>query len=421
MVVCRLYKIHGPRYLTPDFVESAVVEPGKRRTIYWDKNFRTFGLFVSDTGHKSYVLQYRDRNTRQQSRVTFKCEVGEKAKIGLKEAKHLAKEALLRIQVGGKPLVEIGAKARQGQTFKAVADEYLKVLRTRVTNGELRQSSLDAIERQLIGKERTKKVHWKPLHSLNIASIDRATVAARLRKIADQHGPGAADQSRANLSTLFAWTIGEGICDANPVEGTNRQSEGKERERSLIQTGEKPSYDDLIAVWKGTPDDEDGKIIRLLILTMCRRDEIGSLKWSEIDREARLIRFPGTRTKNGQEHVVPLSAPAMAIIDTVERRKDRDLLFGSGKGGYSGWSKAKERLDNLVPIKTPWVLHDLRRSGRKGLGILGIAPHIAEAVLNHLPPKLMRTYDRNRYEKEKREALNLWAAHLMGLVSGKEI
>lgn len=285
----------------------------------------------------------------------------------------------------------------------------------------MRQSSLDAIERQLIGKERTKKVHWKPLHSLNIASIDRATVAARLRKIADQHGPGAADQSRANLSTLFAWTIGEGICDANPVEGTNRQSEGKERERSLIQTGEKPSYDDLIAVWKGTPDDEYGKIIRLLILTMCRRDEIGSLKWSEIDREARLIRFPGTRTKNGQEHVVPLSAPAMAIIDTVERRKDRDLLFGSGKGGYSGWSKAKERLDNLVPIKTPWVLHDLRRSGRTGLGILGIAPHIAEAVLNHLPPKLMRTYDRNRYEKEKREALNLWAAHLMGLVSGKEI
>ena len=87
--------------LTSDFIETAVVEPGKRRTIYWDKNFRTFGLLVSDTGHKSYVLQYRDRNTRQQSRVTFKCELGEKAKVGLKEAKDLAKEALLRIQLGG--------------------------------------------------------------------------------------------------------------------------------------------------------------------------------------------------------------------------------------------------------------------------------------------------------------------------------
>jgi hypothetical protein len=161
--------------------------------------------------------------------VTFKCEVGEKAKIGLKEAKDLAKEALL-IQVGGKPLVEIGAKARQGQTFKAVADEYLKVLRTRVTNGELRQSSLDAIERQLIGKERTKKVHWKPLHSLNIASIDRATVAARLRKIADQHGPGAADQSRASLSTLFAWTIGK--ASVTPIPWRARTARARVRSAS---------------------------------------------------------------------------------------------------------------------------------------------------------------------------------------------
>ena len=153
------------------------------------------------------------------------------------------------------------------------------------------------------------------------------------------------------------------------------------------------------------PTTSAGKIIRLLILTMCRRDEIGSLTWSEIDKEGRLIRFPGARTKNGQEHIVPLSSPAMAIIDAVDRRKDRDLLFGSGNGGYSGWSKSKERLDKLVPIKAPWVLHDLRRSGRTGSGILGVAPHIAEAVLNHLPPKLMRTYDRNKYEKEKREAL----------------
>ncbi len=362
--------------LTPDFIESAVVEPGKRRTIYWDKNFRTFGLFVSDTGHKSYVLQYRDRNTRQQSRVTFKCDLGEKTKIGFKEAKELAKEALLRVQLGGRPLIEIGSKARKGQTFKAVADEYLKVLKARVAKDDLRQSSLDAIERQLVGKERTKKVHWKPLHSVAITGIDRATVATRLRKIAEQHGPGAADRSRANLSTFFAWTIGEGICDINPVEGTNRQSESKERERSLIQTGENPSYGDLIAVWRGVPDDEYGKIIRLLILTMCRRDEIGSLTWSEIDKEGRLIRFPGARTKNGQEHIVPLSSPAMAIIDAVDRRKDRDLLFGSGNGGYSGWSKSKERLDKLVPIKAPWVLHDLRRSGRTGLASLAL-PHIS--------------------------------------------
>jgi hypothetical protein len=110
----------------------------------------------------------------------------------------------------------------------------------------------------------------------------------------------------------------------------------------------------------------------------------------------------------------------MAILETVEPREGRDLLFGSGKGGYSGWSKSKEQMDEAVKLKKPWTLHDLRRTGRTGLGMLGVAPHIAEAVLNHLPPKLMRVYDKNKYEKEKRDALDLWAAHLMRLVSGEK-
>jgi integrase len=299
-------------------------------------------------------------------------------------------------------------------------DEYLKEQRARVATGKLRQSSYDAIERQLVGKERTKRVHWKQLHGLDIATIDRATVATQIRSIIKYHGRGAADRSRTNLHAFFAWTIGEGICETNPVEGTNRPSEPTMRERSLIREGENPNYEELVAVWKGLPDTDYGKVLRLLILTMCRRDEIGSLRWSEIDKEARLIRLPGVRTKNGKEHVVPLSDGAMAIINSIVRYEGRDLVFGSGKGGYAGWSKSKNKLDDLVPLKEPWVLHDLRRTGRTGLGILGVAPHIAEAVLNHLPPKMIQTYDKNKYAKEKRDALDLWAAHLTRLASGEE-
>jgi len=109
----------------------------------------------------------------------------------------------------------------------------------------------------------------------------------------------------------------------------------------------------------------------------------------------------------------------MAVIDGIVPRDDREFVFGWGKGGYAGWSKSKNEFDELVPIKKPWVLHDLRRTGRTGLGILGVAPHVAEALLNHLPPKLVRTYDTNDYFKEKREALDRWAAHLMWLVSGE--
>ncbi|MFZ1208032.1 MAG: site-specific integrase, partial [Pseudolabrys sp.] len=63
-------------------------------------------------------------------------------------------------------------------------------------------------------------------------------------------------------------------------------------------------------------------------------------------------------------------------------------------------------------LQTPWTVHDIRRTVRTGLGMLGVLPHVAEAALNHLPPKLIRTYDRNTYENEKRAALELWANHL---------
>ena len=105
-----------------------------------------------------------------------------------------------------------------------------------------------------------------------ISSITRATVAARLREIAKKNGTGAADRTRSNVSTFFGWAIGEGICETNPVDGTNKHSEYVERERSLILDGEKPNYEELIAVWKGAPVSEYGKIVRLLILTLCRRD-----------------------------------------------------------------------------------------------------------------------------------------------------
>src|SRR6516162_7409740 len=127
--------------------------------------------------------------------------------------------------------------------------------------------------------------------------------------------------------------------------------------------------------------------------------------------------LPAERTKNGQQHVVPLSDAALAILKNIPRRARRDYVFGLGQGGYSGWSKAKAVLDKRASLKEPWTLHDLRRTVRTGLGKLGVQPHIAEAVLNHLPPKLIRTYDRNTYAAEKRDALDKWASHLKTVVA----
>jgi integrase len=383
---------------------------GETDKIFFDDEIPGFGVRVREGGSRKYVLHYRIAGN--QRRYT----IGAVGVLMLEDARKKARKALVDVDDGKDPAAQKAeAKAGAKHTFKSVAADYMEFLDHRMATGDLKPRSHVEIKRHLMK-------HFEPLHRLVISSITRATVAARLREIAKQNGPGAADRTRSNVSTFFSWAIGEGICEINPVVGTNRQSgEYVERERSLItMNGEKPNYNELIAVWKGAPDNEYGKIVRLLILTLCRRDEIANLEWSEIDRESRLIRLPGARTKNGEEHVVPLSDPALAILDSIAERKGRALVFGWGKGGYAGWSKSKKDFDEKVKLKTPWTLHDLRRSGRTGLGILGVAPHEAEAVLNHLPPKLMRTYDKNKYEREKRKALDLWAAHLMRLVRGEK-
>ncbi len=246
---------------------------------------------------------------------------------------------------------------------------------------------------------------WKILHSLPANKVSRADVAAQVRLIAKDSGPVAANRSRASLSAFFRWAIGEGLCDHNPVAGTNKQEEAGPRERSLSDA-------EAAAVWLAAPENDYGRIVRLILLTGCRRDEIGSLQWPEIDLKEKTITLPKERTKNKQPHTVPLSDNAVAILKDILRRANREFVFGAGEGGYSGWSKSKREIDNTAKLKEPWTLHDLRRTVRTGLGKLGIAPHVAEAALNHLPPKLIRTYDRNTYAAEKRDALDKWAAHL---------
>jgi integrase len=212
---------------------------------------------------------------------------------------------------------------------------------------------------------------------------------------------------------MFAWAIGEGLCELNPVAGTNKNSDDRERERTLADN-------ELVRVWKAAPADTHyGAIVRLLILTGARRNEIASLRWSEIDRKARTLTLPCERTKNGRAFTLPLSDLALEIIDGIGERDDRDLVFGCAPGrGFSGWSHCKEDLDQRLELE-PWRLHDLRRTLRTGLGRLGVAPHIAEACLNHLPEKLIRTYDKNRYEPEKRAAFDRWSAHVAALLAGK--
>jgi integrase len=93
----------------------------------------------------------------------------------------------------------------------------------------------------------------------------------------------------------------------------------------------------------------------------------------------------------------------------------------SGKQPISISSTLKHKLDAVMNIPA-WTLHDLRRTAATGMAGIGIAPHIVEAVLNHVSgakASVAGVYNRAAYEPEKKAALERWASHVDGLVSGK--
>ena len=172
--------------------------------------------------------------------------------------------------------------------------------------------------------------HFRALHNIPLNQIRRIDVANVLSEIKT---PAVHNRARSTLSTFFAWTIGRGWCDVNPVVGTNK-AEGESERKRVLTDGE------IATVWLRAPDNSYGTILKLLLLTGCRRDEIGGLMWNEVDLNARTITILGSRTKNGEQHVVPLSDTAMSILAGIARRDGYEHVFGRTlAAGFSGWSR----------------------------------------------------------------------------------
>jgi integrase len=240
------------------------------------------------------------------------------------------------------------------------------------------------------------------LHKLKLGEIDRRAIAQTLGQIETNSGPAARNRARSSLSAMFSWAVTEGLIDVNPVQGTAKVDEGGSRERVL-------SADELKAVWRSLGDDPFSNVVRLLLLSGQRRNEIGHLQWSEIDLAHKQIMLPATRVKNGRDHSVPLSAQSVAILKRVPRRNSSDYLFG--KRGFNDWDYAKQQLDQRAGI-APWRLHDLRRTCATQLGELGVLPHITEAILNHYSGHragVAGVYQRAKYSDEMRSALQRYA------------
>jgi integrase len=335
--------------------------------------------------------------------------LGDVRKLTLKDARKAAAQRFAKVELGVDPAVEKAAAQNLDRTkFGVVADRYQAAKKP-----DLRPNSWNASKRYL-------EVYWQPLRARAIADITPKIVAPLLTTLIEKHGRTAAARARGVLSAVFAWAIKEQLAERNPTIGTNNPAEGiPERDRVLDDR-------EIRVIWNACLDDDFGRIVKLLLITACRRDEIGGLSWPEIDFEVERIVLPGTRTKSKRAHILPLPRLAIGLLREVLRKEDREFLFGLRGGAFSRWSYEKLALDKRIVEaggkQAPWRLHDLRRTAATRMAELGVQPHVIEAVLNHsYGSQVARTYNRHSYEAEKREALSRWAERLQTIVAGAQV
>jgi len=390
--------------LTKATVARLALPDGAQEKLYFDESLPGFGLRIRFGGKRTWIAQYR-MGTKQR-RVTL----GTVETFDAEEARKLARAALAKVQLGTDPQLEKAkARAQAAVTLGSVVGDYL---------------GRHAIKRQRASTyretERYLRKTWASLDDRPLGKVSRADVAAHLGRIAED-SPYAANRARAALSALFAWAIAEGLAEANPVVGTRRPADEIARERVL-------GDDELVAVSREAGSGDFGAIVRLLILTGQRCNEVAAMTWAEVDFAGGIWRIGADRTKNHRAHDVPLAEPAAAILrQLAERvgREDRALVFGSREGPFQGWSNSKSALDARVASalgRTPelWRLHDIRRTVATRLADLGTLPHIVEAVLNHISGHkagVAGIYNRASYASEKRAALDLWAHRVTELTT----
>jgi integrase len=385
--------------LTAQTIRSLALPQDKDDKVFFDETLPGFGLRLRRTGGKTWLVQWGAAGK------TRRYVIGPLAVFDPNTAREEARKILSAVHLGRDPVQEKAQnKASAAETFESCVKLYLQ---RRRNDAVLKPTTLREIERHL-----TRNL--AVLNSRPIAAIDRREIAIQLARITDESGPVQSNRTRQSVVTFLNWCAGEAFVDSNAALLTNRNPEAA-RERLLTDA-------ELHKIWRALPDSDFGSIVKLLALTAQRKSEISGLAWDEIDFDQAMISLPPSRTKNHCWHYIPLSQPALALLQAQPRGNDRSLVFGrrESERGFSGWGHAKRVLDAAVQIPG-WVLHDLRRYGSSTMGALNVQPHIIELVLNHRTgTRIASTYNKYLYLAEKRAATDRLGAHIMAVIEGKQ-
>lgn len=400
--------------LTKRVVEG--LNPGESDSLWWDEQVKGFGLKVTPKGGRSYIVQWR---TGGRGAPTKRLTIGRHGSPWTVEMARDEARRVLRMVADGHDPIALRAQQKTPKP-EAVGDAVAKIIDEFIERDQKPKNRTWQETERVLKKE---LANWS---ERSIQEISRRDVLDVLDGIADRGAMTMARTTLAYTRRLFNWCVERGIRETTPLHGVKPPTRPVVRDRVLAD-------DELLDVWRqcsavGHPF---GTIVRLLILTAQRREEVTTMRRGDVDLASFTWTIPRERAKNDKAHAVPLSQQAIALLDSLPVvAGDGDfLLTANGRGSFNGFSKAKERLDNLVnaarieagrePLPA-WRLHDLRRTAASGMARLGVRSEVIERVLNHTHPggsALSSVYQRYEFGPEMRAALEAWGRHVDGLGS----
>jgi integrase len=373
--------------LTDRFCQTA--KSATPQTDYFDVTVRGLALRVTSKGTKAWTFHYTSGNKRVRKTL------GRYPAVSLAGARTLASEATSAVAEGRDPRISAGT-----MTVAALAERYI----AHVAN--LR--SAKEIERRI------RKDILPVIGNVPLSDLHRRDATRIIDGKAD--APIAARRAFEDLRAMLRWAVSRGDLDHNPVEGMQGPDPSKPRERVL-------SDDEIRTLWLALPKALSRslacqQIIKLCLVTGQRLGEVVGMRRGELDLKRAIWQLPGSRTKNGYAHTVPLSGSALEIIN--EALGPSDAMFPTIGGARVVANTIKFGQGRIgIP---QWTAHDLRRTALTRMAELGVAPIVLGHVANHRTTTkagmTLSVYVHHAYEKEKREALELWADRLRGIVAG---
>jgi integrase len=335
------------------------LKPAVERFTAWDTEVSGFGLRVTPSGERVYVLKYRfDGGQRWFT-------IGRHGSPWTpEEARKEATRLLGDVARGGDPAHKRVAD-RAAITFGELCDLYLRegVAHKKASTLKADRGRIELHLKPLLGKKRADAVSRADVERLltevKAGKTGASAGAKRGRGALAKGGAGVAAQCVALVSAILQFAMERRIRADNPARGVKKPAVRK-LQRFLSETELGQLADALDKVLKVGGNPYPVAAIRLLALTGARRSEILQLRWRNVDFERALLSLDDSKTG---ERTIRLSPPAVDVLHSIPRQDKSEFVIVGGKDGapYVGLNKVWDRL--RVAAGLPGVrLHDLRHT-----------------------------------------------------------